>query len=134
MNLREEIDKLFDHARDGVGKYTPTHDAHLGGFLTALRTVKGLLDAHPPTGYDVYCAQDAPTFAHWERVAWFAVSAGAVRYVDEEVGYSEVGEWDDETRALMVWGERPSSGKGRTIVRRYRILPAGSPAPEDGAL
>lgn len=94
----------------------------------------------PPTGYDVWGSEDAPTFEHWERVAWFATTPDehAMEGVDAHISDGDP-EWDgtdvDGSGSFWntsAWAEEDDYTVDFTVIRRYRILPAGSPSPESG--
>ena len=105
------------------------------GYGYAIDELRAILRDHPPTGYDVYCSQDAPTFATWERVAWFE-NQGKARDGVVETGGLDF--YEVELTGPMAWTVREDTyddgvqcHRGRKIAK-HRILPAGSPAPTEG--
>ena len=148
MDLRTELTALTDDlektlkrfARVADRTYNPVNEqyAPIHGFISGSESVydivvmrlRQLLDAHPPTGYDVYCSQDAPTFAHWERVA---ASVKDENFVAELVHGSEdwasAVRWQHELTEAELFSEQYPRIHRHPVLRRYRILPAGSPPP-----
>lgn len=109
------------------------------GYGYAIDELRAILRDHSPTGYDVYCSQDAPTFASWERVAWVKNAAPFYDIIPlyDSQNFPSSALWDIYEEDGDVFCVREYAGDYDSdygIVRRYRILPAGSPAPEDGAL
>lgn len=127
VRLQSTHDKAYDMEVAGSegGAY---FDGKADGLAIALKLLKAAIADAPSTGYDVWVSEDAPEFKEWERVAWFLASAGATRYIDEECGGFEIGRWrDDDT--MEVWAGKYMLDPQKKVVRLYRRLPVGSPAP-----
>lgn len=132
MDIRQVVDELKrrrdDAEREGKRRFhSGAHGYELyNGYVLAYNDALGMLaDLPAPAGFDVWVSEDAPAFKAWRRCAWLDTEPDKevlwrmdkTRYHAEYHRFFEVRE-DGTYEIEGVFGQR-----------RYRVLPAGSPAP-----
>lgn len=136
LQLRDELTvEALKHTR----QYTHLAESSFGlGIDRAIERIDALLAEHAapkPTGYDVLVSEDAPTFAVWKRVTWFAEMPQPARGILELTNYTLFGELINSIGASEVENEYnvltqripDDTHLFYEIVRRYRIQPSGTP-------